>query len=229
MRELFLRAGIDLTEEQVARFSRYADLLIEYNEKFNLTAITERSDVYEKHFLDSVLAEKYIPAGASVIDVGSGAGFPAIPLKIVRPDLRVVMLDSLNKRVGFLQTVIGELGLTGIEAIHARAEDFAKTAKRESFDVAVARAVAPYDVLAEYCLPFVKVGGIFLAYKGQNAEAEREEGKRAVRILGGETPVLHNYALPNGDKRAIIETKKASLTPTKYPRGQNKPRLSPLR
>lgn len=229
MRDLFLRAGIDLTEEQVARFSRYADLLIEYNEKFNLTAITERSDVYEKHFLDSVLAEKYIPAGAAVIDVGSGAGFPAIPLKIVRPDLRFVLLDSLNKRVGFLQAVIGELGLTGIEAIHARAEDFAKTAKRESFDAAVARAVAPYDVLAEYCLPFVKVGGIFLAYKGQNAEAEREEGKRAVRILGGETPVLHNYALPNGDKRAIVETKKASLTPAKYPRGQNKPRLSPLR
>ncbi|MBR1747618.1 MAG: 16S rRNA (guanine(527)-N(7))-methyltransferase RsmG [Clostridia bacterium] len=228
MKELFFRAGIVLDEVQEERFLRYADLLTEYNEKFNLTAITDRREIYEKHFLDSALGGAYLSAGAEVVDVGSGAGFPAIPLKILRPDLKITMLDSLQKRVGFLNVVLQELGLAGIEAVHGRAEDFAKT-NRERYDYAVARAVAPLDVLSEYCLPFVKVGGAFIAYKGRNAEEELATATRAIEILGGRETEVHAYALPSGDERAILTIKKGAPTPRKYPRGQNKPRTNPLR
>lgn len=227
MKDLFSRAGIDLTDEQIALFDRYAGLLTEYNEKFNLTAITERSEIDEKHFLDSALAARFFPTGATVIDVGTGAGFPSIPLKILRPDLRITMIDSLQKRIGFLETVIEELGLTDVRAQHARAEDFAKT-EREKYDCATARAVAPLNVLAEYCLPFVKTGGLFLAYKGQNAASEALSARNAFAILGGTEPKIDFYTLPSGDKRGLIESKKVTKTPPKYPRGQNKPRLSPL-
>ena len=225
MKELFSRAGIILTDEQEKAFARYAELLLEYNEKFNLTAITKIEDIYEKHFLDSALGSTLFSENAKIIDVGSGAGFPAIPLKIVRNDLKITMLDSLQKRVGFLDVVIKELGLTEITAVHARAEDYAKTPARESFDYATARAVAPLNVLAEYCLPFVKVGGSFVAYKGQNADAELSDAEAAVRTLGGEEPSLRTYELPSGDKRAFVQIEKSRLSPAKYPRGQNKPRL----
>ena len=229
MRELFSRAGIQVNEEQEKKFAKYAELLLEYNEKFNLTAITEMAEIYEKHFLDSALSYAFFPQNAEIIDVGSGAGFPAIPLKILRPDLKITMLDSLQKRVGFLNVVINELGLSGCAAIHARCEDYAKTPARESFDCAVARAVAPLNVLAEYCLPFVKKGGFFLAYKGQNAEEECADAKNAVRILGGAGIDTESYSLPSGDKRALVKIEKSATTPTKYPRGQNKPRTAPLR
>lgn len=228
MRELFLSAGAELTDEQEKKFARYAELLLEYNEKFNLTAITKIEEIYEKHFLDSALGQAIFSQNATIIDVGSGAGFPAIPLKIVRPDLKITMLDSLQKRVGFLDVAIKELGLSDISALHARAEDYAKTSARESFDYATARAVAPYNVLAEYCLPFVKIGGKLVAYKGQNAEIERQEAKNAVKILGGKEAISQAYTLPSGDGRTFLIAEKIAPTPKKYPRGQNKPRLAPL-
>ena len=224
--------GVELSEKQLQQFQRYYELLIEWNEKINLTAITEPQEVAVKHFIDSVSAwdEKRFEGGKSIIDVGTGAGFPGIPLKIFQPQLKLVLLDSLNKRIKFLQTVVDELQLDNVECIHARAEEGAKNPKlRENFDIAVSRAVARLPVLAEYCIPFVKVGGTFAALKGMKFAEEAEEGKKALQILGGSEPVSVEKKLPGlDDKRAVIYVKKIKSTPKKYPRKAGTPDKEPL-
>ncbi len=225
---LFSEYGFSLNELQKEQFSKYREILLYYNEKFNLTAITDPYEIAVKHFLDSVVGEKHIPQGAAVVDIGSGAGFPAVPLKIYRPDLKITMLDSLAKRVRFLEEVIKTLGFSNAESIHIRAEDAAKGTFRESFFVAVARAVAPLATLAEYALPLVKVGGKFIAYKGPDVEEELAAGEKAVKVLGGKILSSEKYLLPDGSGRSLIVIEKTAPTPAKYPRGQNKPRLSPI-
>lgn len=209
------------------QFDRYTELLLEYNQKFNLTAIVNPDEIKIKHYLDSLTGAEFIRENASVIDVGSGAGFPAIPLKIYRNDLKITMLDSLNKRVNFLNLVVKTLGLSDANAVHFRAEDAGKTELRESFDFAVARAVADMAVLSEYTLPFVKAGGKLIAYKG-DVDEELKNAEKAINILGGKLEKVNKFTLPDGSKRSIIIVEKVAKTPVKYPRGQNKPRISPL-
>lgn len=204
-----------VSREQYEKFSVYAAMLAEWNEKMNLTAITEGAAVAEKHFLDSVLPLKLfdVPDGAAVIDIGTGAGFPGLPMKIMRPDIRLTLLDSLNKRLKFLAEVCKALDLD-IELIHGRAEDFGRKEEyREKFDVVTARAVAAMPLLAEYCLPFVRVGGVFAALKGPGEDVSAAEG--AVKLLGGEISEAINYALPCGDRRTLIVARKIKETTLK--------------
>lgn len=213
----FERYGFELTEEQYRKFDIYADFLVEYNKNVNLTAITEPDEILVKHFIDSVLLLKYaeIPENSSLIDVGTGAGFPSIPLKIMRNDIKITLLDSLAKRVTFLEKLCGKLEITA-EFIHGRAEDIAQTAEyREKFDFSCARAVANLAVLSEYCIPFVKVGGYFLSMKGHGEDIDGAEN--AIKLLGGEISGISGYTLEN-DARKIIAVKKISHTSAKYPR-----------
>ena len=212
--------GISLDNEAADRLCIYNDMLIERNEVMNLTALTEPRDVALKHFADSLMLLKYcdIPEGASVIDVGTGAGFPGMVLAIARPDLSVTLLDSLQKRLSFLDEVGERLGLSNIHTVHSRAEDGAHTELRESFDLAAARAVAPLNVLCEYCLPYVKVGGRFLAMKGKGADAELGEAQNAIELLGGEMTARHSFTLSEAGERGIIEINKLNPTPEKFPR-----------
>lgn len=215
--DFFEKSGITINEEQYAHLDRFAELLVEYNKVMNLTGITDPQGISEKHYLDSLLIFKYahIPQKSSVIDVGTGAGFPGVPMKLYRPDLDVTLLDSLNKRIKFLEEV--SRGTLPMNCIHSRAEDGGKDPMlREKFDFAVARAVAALPVLAEYCMPYVKVGGSFIAMKGPNEDIS--EGENAVKILGGKISDIVEYSLPCGDKRVIVFIKKVSATPTKYPR-----------
>ena len=182
IKEIFKKNNIVLSEEQEEKFFKYYDFLASENQKYNLTAITSREDVFYKHFLDSVLPESEIAKNANIIDIGSGAGFPAVPLKIVRPDLKFTLVDSLNKRVNFLTQLFSLLDLSDIKAVHARAEDFIKE-NRESYDFAVARAVAPLNTLLEYMVPYLKIGGRCLIYKSQKMEEEIKEAKKAMEIL----------------------------------------------
>lgn len=206
-------------------FEKYFSLLSEWNEKINLTAITEREEVWTKHFYDSLVGEKYIPNNARVLDIGSGAGFPGIPIKIVRPDTEVTLLDSVGKKVNFLSLVINEIGLDKIKAVHSRIEDLKE---KESYDIVTARAVARLNVLLEYALPFVKVGGAFLAYKSVLSAEEIEEAKLALDILGGEVEAADDEKI--GDNlRTVIVIRKVKKTPEKYPRGKNLPRLKPIK
>lgn len=224
--------GISLQEKQLEQFARYYALLIEWNEKMNLTAITDPHDVAIKHMIDSLAAYTtgLFTNGASVIDVGTGAGFPGLPLKIAYPHIRLTLMDSLNKRVRFLQTVVDELGLQGVECVHARAEEGARDPRyREAFDLAVSRAVARLPILAEYCLPFVKVGGYFLALKGRDFEAEMEEAGKAAKILGGKAPKPHRVTLPElDDVRAVVIIEKFTKTGKSYPRKAGMPAKKPL-
>ena len=223
-RELFAQGKTDITDAQYERFAAYARLLIKWNEMINLTAITDPEGIALKHFFDSVYPFTLapIPKGASVIDVGTGAGFPSCPLKIMRDDIDLTLLDSLNKRIKFLETLSGECAL-GAVCIHSRAEDGGKRADlRESFDIACARAVAPMYILAEYCLPFVKVGGAFYALKGSSGSEELDEAKEAIKRLGGKVEAVKEYALPNGDGRTLIVIRKVTPTPAKYPRPKAK-------
>ena len=192
LKELFNKYNISLSEDQLLQFDKYFSMLIETNKVLNLTAITEENEVAIKHFLDSVLPSKHIKENSSVVDVGSGAGFPALPLKIVRPDLKVCMVDSLNKRINFLNNVISSLSLKNASAIHSRAEDFAKT-NREKYDVAVARAVASLNTLVEYLLPLIKIGGCAIIYKSAKLTEEIENSKRAIKILGGQIEAVENH------------------------------------
>ena len=238
LQNAFAAEGIALSAEQNAAFLLYADLLEKKNAVMNLTAITDFKDVVHKHFLDSCAPARlpWFPPkgeGTSLIDVGSGAGFPGIPLKILYPGLKVTLLDSLQKRVNFLNEVIEALGLGGIEAVHARAEDGARQAGlRENFDIAVSRAVAGLPVLSEYCLPYVKVGGSFLAYKGSGAEEETAAAKGAVKRLGGEIAEQEVFELPGADEetlgRSLIRIAKTAATPQKYPRKAGTAARSPL-
>ena len=229
LKEIFNSAGIILNDLQAKQFTQYYDLLIEYNKMFNLTAITEPTEVFVKHFVDSALPYKTIVEGATVIDVGTGAGFPLIPLKIMRPDIKITLVDSLNKRVNFLNVVVEKLGFTNVKCIHSRAEDLANNVEyREKFDVCVARAVAKLNTLAELTLPFVKVDGVLLAYKS-DVEAELVGASRALTILGGKLDKVLSFELPLGmGRRTIVVVNKVARSPNKYPRGQNKPKNNPL-
>ena len=229
-KEKLLKKCPDLTDEMQQQFEDYMNLLLEWNEKINLTAITEQDDIILKHFVDSLTINKYIEQGKSVIDMGTGAGFPGVPLKIARKDLKITLVDSLNKRIKFLDEVIEKLKLEKIETLHFRAEEFGQNKKyRESFDIATSRAVANLSTLAEYLLPLVKVGGKCLCMKGSEIKEELEKSKRAIQILGGEIENIEEFTLPESDiKRAIITIKKVKLTPNKYPRKPGTPAKDPL-
>lgn len=216
---------ITLTENQYEQFQKYFELLAEWNEKMNLTAITDESGVALKHFADSLSLLNFvdIPQNSTLADVGTGAGFPGVVLKIARPDIKLTLIDSLNKRLVFLGEVCAQLGIEA-KLIHSRAEDGARDEKlRESFDFAVSRAVARMNVLSEYCLPYVKVGGAFCAMKGAQANEEFKESLNAINTLGGKLEKKYFFELPeNGGERAIAVVRKVKNTPQKYPRQSGK-------
>ena len=219
--------NIVLEEKQIENFYKYMNLLLEWNEKMNLTAITEPNEIILKHFVDSATILKNIKSTDKVVDVGSGAGFPGIPVKILNKNISFTLLDSLNKRIKFLDEVIYNLKLNAIETVHSRAEDFAKES-REIFDVAVSRAVAPLNILLEYMLPLVKVGGICICMKGSNI-GEMKDCRKALEILGGEIEKIEELYLPGTDnKRNIIIVQKIKETPKKYPRKAGKPTREPI-
>ncbi len=213
--------GVEIDGNITGRLNLYGNLLLEWNEKMNLTAITAPEDVLYKHFYDCILFLKAVtPAkNARIIDVGTGAGFPGMVLKIVRPDINATLLDSLNKRLVFLNEVIAELGLSGISTVHMRAEDAGKAAAhREKYDIACARAVAALPALMEYCLPLVKKGGCFVAMKGASAEEEMNRSLSAAHLLGADKPTIICETLTGNEQRAFVISKKISHTPTRYPR-----------
>ena len=220
---------IELTKKQIEKFYNYMNLLLEWNEKINLTAIIEPKEVILKHFVDSLTIAKYIKENEKLIDVGTGAGFPGIPLSIVKENTDIVLLDSLNKRINFLEEVKENLKLENITTIHGRAEEFGKNKKeRETYDIATSRAVAPLNILLEYLLPLVKVGGKAICMKGSNIE-EIENAKNALEILGGKIEKIEEITLPNSDiKRNIIIVKKVKNTPSKYPRKPGTPSKEPI-
>ncbi len=226
--DIFKKYNIKIDEKQAEKFEKYYNFLIEENKKFNLTAIIDKTEVFFKHFLDSILPVNLIKENTKIVDVGSGAGFPAIPLKILRPDLKITLVDSLNKRINFLNQIIELLDLSNISAIHSRAEDFAKL-NREKFDYAVARAVAPLNTLLEYLLPLVKVGGECLIYKSQKLPEELQISQNALEILGGKVDKTLKFNIDEFEmERNILIVKKVSSTPPKYPRDKNKPKTQPL-
>ncbi len=227
MKNLFLENNVYINDKQYELFEKYYEILVSYNQKVNVTAITEKKDVFIKHFIDSVLSTQKL-IGENLLDVGSGGGFPAIPIKILRDDLSVTMLEATNKKCEFLRLVISELGLKNINVICGRAEDLAKKEEfREKFDITTARAVARLNTLLEYVLPFNKVGGKFYAFKSISSSEEIVESENALKILGGKVSEVLDYDLYE-NKRSIIIVDKISKTPSKYPRGNGKERKNPL-
>jgi 16S rRNA (guanine527-N7)-methyltransferase len=224
---------IDATEEMIEKLIASNDIMLKWNEKVNLTAITEEKEVFIKHFLDSAtcLSTGYIRDGMSVIDVGTGAGFPGVPLKIYNSTLKITLLDSLNKRISYLNEVVKKLNLNKINTVHARAEEAGSSKDhRECYDIVLSRAVASMSVLCEYCLPFAKVGGFFLCQKGADIKNEMEEAGKSIKTLGGVVKEVKEYQLPFSDiKHSIIVIKKISATPTKYPRKPGKPAADPIK
>ncbi|MBR1440367.1 MAG: 16S rRNA (guanine(527)-N(7))-methyltransferase RsmG [Lachnospiraceae bacterium] len=225
---------LELSDDQINMFHVYYDLLIEWNQKMNLTAITELPDVLMKHFYDSVSLCKFYgeirTETLSVIDVGTGAGFPGIPLKIAFPNLKITLLDSLQKRVGFLNEVINSLGLTEIEAVHGRAEVFGRDQKyRDQYDLCVSRAVANFATLSELCLPFLRMGGCFISYKSEKAAEELQVADKALFLLKGKVERVKEFTLPDTDmNRTFVVVKKTAPTPKPYPRKAGTPAKSPL-
>ena len=229
--------NIEISDNQIKCFEKYYELLIEKNKVMNLTAITEKEDVIVKHFIDSIALIPYlldkginINSELSIIDIGTGAGFPGLPLKIMMPDVKFTLLDSLNKRVLFLNEVIDELKLTGIKAIHGRAEDFASDKMyRENYDICVSRAVANLSTLSEYCIPFVKKDGYFISYKAGESEEEINNSKNAIKTLGGKINTVEEFILPGTDaSRVFVFIKKIDCTDKKYPRKAGVPAKKPL-
>lgn len=224
--------GISLSDKQIEQFLNYYELLVEWNSFMNLTAITDFDEVILKHFVDSISLCKYISFqhGDTLIDIGTGAGFPGIPIKIICPDCKITLLDSLNKRINFLNTVIKQLHLTDIITIHGRAEDIAKTKEhRENYNYAISRAVANLSTLSELCIPFVKQNGYFISYKSEKGNEELLEAKNAIEILGGSVDKQISYQLPDSDlSRNLILIRKRNITPKKYPRKAGIPSKEPL-
>ena len=222
--------GISLNDFACERFDVYAERLVRWNKHVNITSITEPEDIVTKHFTDSLAVLKYvqIPDGASLVDVGTGGGFPGLPLLIAKPDIDVTFVDSVGKKLAFIKEVARLNGLV-CDIVHTRAEELGRdTDYREHFDFATARAVAPLNMLCEYCLPLVKVGGCFVSLKGANGAEELKEAENAIKTLGGELESSNAFTLPNGDKRFIFVIKKISQTPTKYPRRSKKIDTKPL-
>ena len=229
LKQGFNDLSMEVTDEQIAQLVRYGELLVEWNEKMNLTAITDPIEIAEKHFLDSAMCLKCGISG-SVIDVGTGAGFPGLVLKILKPDIKLCLLDSLQKRLTFLETVTNELNLSDVTFVHARAEDGGRDKKlREKFDFAVARAVANLSTLSEYCLPFVKQNGCFVAMKGPKAQQEISDAQNALSKLGGKLDTVLEEKIPSTDlEHVIVSVKKVRQTPSQYPRKAGKPSKEPL-
>ncbi len=225
-----LKLNIELDEKQADSFLTYMDMLVETNKSLNLTAITEPEEIITKHFLDSLTACRFIPHGASVIDVGCGAGFPGLPVKIAREDISLTLLDSLAKRLGFIESVLKTNSIDGAQCVHARAEDGARDkSHREKYDVALSRAVANMAVLCEYCLPYVKVDGLFLALKGPAAPNELVAAEKAIKILGGEIVEIAEAAVPFTDLlHKIVIVKKIRPCPKEYPRKAGTPSKKPI-
>ena len=231
------KINIEISDDQINCFEKYYELLIEKNKVMNLTAITDKEDVIVKHFIDSIALIPYlldkginINNKLKIIDIGTGAGFPGLPLKIMMPDVKFTLLDSLNKRVSFLNEVIDELKLKDIEALHGRAEDYASDNKyREKYDICVSRAVANLPTLSEYCIPFVKEDGFFISYKAGESEEEINNSKNAIKILGGKINKVEEFVLPGTDaSRVFVFIRKQELTDKKYPRKAGVPAKKPL-
>lgn len=231
LREKLRGINIDIGDEELGKFYEYMNLLIEWNKKINLTAITEENDVILKHFVDSITVLKYIKGGERIIDVGTGAGFPGIPLKIMNSHVEITLVDSLNKRVVFLNDVIDKLNLKNIKAIHGRVEEVSRNKDyRESYDVVVSRAVANMSTLSEYMLPFAKVGGRCICMKGANIQEELQDSKKAIRELGGEIELIDNFKLPESEyERNNIVISKVLHTKDKYPRKAGIPSKDPIK
>lgn len=218
-----------LPQIKTEKFENFKELLLYYNEKFNLTSVTDEKGVKYKHFLDSVAGESYFSKGASVLEIGSGGGFPSIPLKLLRDDLSFTLVESTAKKCAYLEEIIEKLSLSGMKVLNLRAEEGAKRENlREKFDAVCARAVARLNTLTEYCLPFVKIGGVFIAYKGESAE-ELQEAERAIELLGGKVEEVIKYSLPEGcGERSLIIVRKIKTTPPAYPRGRGLERKKPI-
>lgn len=229
LKEELNNLSINLSEIQAEKFYKYMKLLIEWNNKINLTAITDEKEIITKHFVDSLIISKYINNNEKIMDIGTGAGFPGIPIKIINENVRINLVDSLNKRILFLNEVINELQIKDINAIHSRAEDLARLSQyRENYDIVVSRAVARLNTLLEYMMPFVKVGGVCICMKGSNID-ELEEAKKAIEILGGKLENIEEVTLPNTDiKRHNIIIKKVKNISNKYPRKAGIPTKSPI-
>lgn len=224
--------GLDISGGKLEDFEKYKELLLEWNQKINITAITDDDEIDIKHFLDSLtpFVTNLVKGKKRLIDIGTGGGFPGLPLKIVNPELDVTLMDSLNKRIVFLKEVISQLGLDEIEAIHGRAEELSRTPQhREQYDIAISRAVASLDTLSEYCIPFVKEGGYFISMKGPDVDEEMKLSQNAIKILGGRLVEKRLVQIPESDiTHSLIIIEKIRSTPTKYPRGGGKPRKNPL-
>lgn len=233
LKEKMQRIHVILDDRQLQQFYRFYEMLVEWNKVMNLTGITQYDEIVDKHFVDSLsIVENFDLSGINkIIDVGTGAGFPGIPLKIVFPNIEMVLLDSLNKRIKFLDHVIEELNLTDIHTIHGRAEDYARQKDyREQFDLCVSRAVANLATLSEYCIPYVKIGGIFISYKSGNIDEEILEAEKAVKILGGSIEDVFKFQLPQTDiKRSFVKIAKVKSTSGKYPRKSGTPSKEPIR
>ncbi len=228
IKDMFDSYNIKLNDIQINQFESYLTFLIQENEKFNLTAITTPKEIIIKHFIDSVLPYKDIPLNSKVIDVGTGAGFPGIPLKILRNDLHLTLLDSLQKRINFLNNLLEKLNIKDVKTIHSRAEDYVSS-NREIFDIALSRAVASIPTLAEYLIPYVKINGLVMMYKGSKVNEEITLGQKAINELGGKIIKVQNFYLSEVDsERNIVFIKKIHSTNKKYPRGKNLPKIKPI-